>query len=673
MSNLDERYLKIGLRLGYAVLIVLAFPAAFFLHFGIASSLFLAAALLVIVERWASMREAVMEFKGRSEEAIHLTAEMASQFAEQRHASSLLQQREVKFRKAFEHAAIGMAIVSISGDILKINSALAEILGFTDEQLKATNFETLLPEYEAASYRRELSKLFYGAVESIRIEQRLLRSNGDVSWVLWTASMIPAAGDDGPQYIYQFQDINDRKRAERQIAFDALHDGLTGLPNRTLFVERLQAAFRTAQRAKEQSFAVCYIDFDRFKLVNDSFGHAVGDKLLIEVAARLRSLVPNGDTIARLGGDEFAILIENIRDAEATFSTTEAIRSELARPFDLGGQRVQSTVSIGLAMWASHYEHPESILRDADTALSHAKQAGRDRCEVFSSRMREASVRFLENETDLRGAVERGEFRPYYQPIIDLATTKLAGFEALIRWEHPERGLISPGEFIEIAEETGLIYPIGEWMLRQTCRQVAAWQQAYSEAENLWVSVNVSAKQFMQSNVEEIVSRLLEETGIQPRCLKLELTESVMAENLSHVSSVMGRLKRLGVKLCIDDFGTGYSSLSNLHLLPLDALKVDRSFVNHMAESSENREIIKTIVSLAASLNLDVIAEGVETDIQMAQLASLKCGFGQGFFFSPPVDAAAAEALIRFSRMWSVPAVSSAYTSDTIPIIETIS
>jgi diguanylate cyclase (GGDEF)-like protein/PAS domain S-box-containing protein len=555
-----------------------------------------------------------------------------------------------------------MAIVSISGDILKVNSALEIILGFSDEHLTGTNFETLLPEYEAATYRREISKLFYGTADSIQIEQRIIRESGDLSWVLWTASMIPAAGDEGPQYIFQFQDINDRKRAEGRIAFDALHDSLTGLPNRTLFVDRLQAAFRSAQRASGASFAVCYLDFDRFKLVNDSFGHGVGDKLLVEIAARLRTLIPNGDTIARLGGDEFAILVEDIGDNADPVAMTDVIRNELARPFDLGHSRVQSTVSIGVAYWSRSYELPEAILRDADTALAQAKRAGRDRCEVFSSEMREVSVKFLENETDLRGAVDRGEFRAFYQPIVDLRTARLVGFEALIRWEHPERGPISPGEFIQVAEETGLIYPIGEWMLRQTCRQLAAWQRTYVEARDLSVAVNVSAKQFMQSNVEGIVSRVIAETGIRPASLKLELTESVMAENLSHVANVMSGLKKIGVKLSIDDFGTGYSSLSNLHLLPLDTLKVDRSFVNHMDDGSENREIIKTIVSLAASLGLDVIAEGVESLQQFEQLRDLGCGYGQGFYIAPPLDAAAAETLIGFSRI--APVISPNYQPD---------
>jgi diguanylate cyclase (GGDEF)-like protein/PAS domain S-box-containing protein len=653
MFSFSKRYLTFGLRVGYVIAILSGSTAVYYAELGYASALFMSAALFVLVERWAAMREAVLELRGRSEETIHLTQAIARKFEEHKQASSALQQSEDRFRRAFDHAAIGMAIVSMSGDIIKINAAFEQLVGFTDEQLKETNFESLLPDYETASYRRETTKLFYGAAESVQIEHRLMRCNGDVAWVLWTASMIPPIDDDGPQYIFQFQDITDKKRAERRLAFDALHDALTGLPNRTLFLERLQAAFRNAQRADGVSFAVCYLDFDRFKLVNDSFGHSVGDKLLIEVAGRLRSLVPNGDGIARLGGDEFAILVENIRDADEAVETSERIRNEMARPFDLGECRIQSTVSIGIAPWSRHYDLPESLIRDADTALGEAKHAGRDRCEVFSAEMREAAVRFLENDTDMRGAAERGEFRSFFQPIVDLRTGNLAGFEALIRWEHPERGLVSPGEFVDIAEETGLIFPIGEWMLRQSCRQLSAWQAAYPEARSLWVAVNVSAKQFMQADIENIVARLIDETGISPECLKLELTETVMAGNLAHVATVMSKLKRLGVRLSIDDFGTGYSSLSNLHLLPLDTLKIDRSFVNHMNNSSENREIIKTVLSLASSLKLDVIAEGVETEEQLEQLRALGCDYGQGFFFAPPLDGPAAEALIAFSRVTS--------------------
>jgi diguanylate cyclase (GGDEF)-like protein/PAS domain S-box-containing protein len=643
-----------GLRILSVAAAISAVPIATRFGLSPATAAILFAILCFIVDRWLNTRAILSSLKGDSEEAIKLTAELTYRVARHDQDRAVIIQREDKFRRAFDHAAIGMAIVSMSGDILKVNRALAQLVGFSDSELRSTNFEALLPDTETAAYKRELTKLFYGAAESVQIEQRLLQNNGDTSWVVWTASLVPAAGDEPPQYIFQFQDITDKKRAQRRLAFDALHDALTGLPNRTLFLDRLQVAFRHAQRGAHVNFAVCYLDFDRFKLVNDSFGHAVGDQLLVEVAGRLRSMVPTGETIARLGGDEFAILIENIRDVEEAVDTSERIRSEMARPFYLGGKKVQSTVSIGIAPWMRDYDQPELLLRDADTALSHAKHAGRDRCEVFSSDMRDAALRFLENETDLRGAVERNEFLVFYQPIVALKTGELAGFEALIRWNHPERGLVSPGEFIPIAEETGLIFPIGEWMLRESCRQLAAWQRSHSEAESLWVAVNVSAKQFMQADVESSVSHVLNETGLLPGSLKLELTETAMAENLEHVAEVMKRLKALGVKLSIDDFGTGYSSLSNLHKLPLDSLKIDRSFVNHMVEGIENREIIRTIVSLAGSLGLDVVAEGVETEQQLMELRRLDCDQGQGFYFAPPLDAAAAETLIGYSRMSSV-------------------
>lgn len=673
MSLATRRVFNISVLAGYLIMIAAGICAVYFGQIGMASTLFMAAAVFVLVERWSAMRTAVNELRGRSEEAIHLTEAIRDKFEQHKQASTVLQQSEDKFRRAFDHAAIGMAIVSMSGDILKVNRSFEQIVGFSDVELTNTNFEALLPDYETASYRREIAKLFYGAAESIQIEQRLMRSNGDVAWVQWTASTIPPVADEGAQHIFQFQDITDKKRAERRLAFDALHDALTGLPNRTLFLERLQVAFRNAQRGSGISFAVCFLDFDRFKLVNDSFGHSIGDKLLVEIASRLRSLAPKGDTIARVGGDEFAILIENIEEIDDAISTAESIRNEMARPFVFGDSRIQSTVSIGLAPWSRHYEQPEMILRDADTALSEAKHAGRDRCEVFSAELREASVRFLENDTDLRGAAERGEFRAYYQPIVELKTGRLAGFESLIRWEHPSRGLVSPGEFIHIAEETGMIFTIGEWMLRQTCRQLAAWQQAYSEAKTLWVAVNVSAKQFTHADVEDLVSRLISQTGVQPGSLKLELTETAMAENLSHVANVMVKLKRLGIKLSIDDFGTGYSSLSNLHLLPLDTLKIDRSFVNHMTASSENREIIKTIASLASSLKLDIVAEGVETEEQLHQLRALGCDFGQGFYFAPPLDAPAAEALIGFSRISSINSmVESSVSNHDVTTVESL-
>jgi len=617
------RYASACLRVSSLASAFASLPFGYYVEVGTGFSLILLGALGLLFDRWLSMRYAIAELKGRSAEAVQLSRAIASRYA--RHTEEALEtrQREEKFRSAFENAAIGMAMVSASGQILKVNNALAHLIGFTDEQLKGTDFEALLPDYEKPAYNREITKIFYRAVGSIRIEQRLLRSNGETVWVIWTASLIPTAEGDTAKYIFQFQDISERKRAERTLAYDAVHDRLTGLPNRVLFLERLQTAFRNAQRRVGAHFAVCYLDFDRFKLVNDSFSHTVGDQLLIEMAARLRSVVPGGETLARLGGDEFAILIDEIEDIETAISRCEIIRNEMARPFDLDECHVQSTVSIGIAPWSPDYDRPELLLRDADTALSHAKLRGRDRYEVFCPEMRENAVRFLESEADLRAAIELNEFSVFYQPIFDLETSEIAGFEALIRWDHPRRGQVLPGEFIPIAEETGMIFPIGEWVLRDACRQMATWHSEIPGSRRLWIAVNVSAKQFMQPNLQDLVSEVLAETGLRASSLKLEITETAMAENLSHVADVMARLKKIGVRLSIDDFGTGYSSLNSIHLLPLDSLKIDRSFVNHMASTIENHEIIKTIISLAGSLNLEVIAEGVETADQVAQLKDL--------------------------------------------------
>ena len=572
--------------------------------------------------------------------------ELSHYLAEQKRTGRYLQKSEEKFRNAFDHASIGMALVSMSGKVMKTNRSLEKLIGRSGSEMIAQKFITLLPADEIDLHQRELTKLFYGAVQSTQIEQRILHKNGDVMWVLWNASLIPADAHEAAHYVFQFQDITDKKRAEHRLVHDALHDDLTGLPNRMLFVDRLQVAFRRAQRGLNINFAVCYLDFDQFKLVNDSLGHLAGDKLLVEIAGRLKHTLSAGDTVARLGGDEFAILVEEINGPDDVIPTLDRIRQEIARPFEIDGKPVYSTVSIGIAPWTRSYELPEMLLRDADTALYQAKRSGRDRYKFFSPEMHTTARESLQIETDLRNAVETGQFEAFYQPIVELEDESLAGFEALVRWNHPTRGLVSPVEFIGLAEESGLIFPIGEWMLRSACKQLSIWKSAHPEAKDIWVSVNVSAKQFIQKDLVTLVSTTLRETGLAPEALKLELTESAMAENLDYVVEVMEKLKSIGVRLSIDDFGTGYSSLSNLHRLPLNSLKIDRAFVQQMDTSSESDEIIRTIVSLARSLDLKVIAEGLESREQLAKLRTLECQMGQGYYYSRPLDAAAAEAYI---------------------------
>ena len=572
--------------------------------------------------------------------------ELTLYVAEQDRVKRELKTSADKFRNAFDHASIGMALVSTSGNILKVNRAFADMLGIAEAELVSQEFAAWMPEDEIALHKRELTKLFYGVVPSTQIEHRIYHKNRSELWVLWSASLNGGDSDEAAHYIYQFQDVTDKKRAEQRMVHDALHDGLTGLPNKMLFDDRLQVAFRRAQRGFNINFAVCYLDFDRFKLVNDSYGHATGDKLLIEIATRLNGILRIGDTVARLGGDEFALLIEDITDIEEIAPMLEAIREEISRPFRIDSNQVYSTVSIGVAPWVRDYERPELMLRDADTALYQAKRAGRNRYQFFSQEMHTTTVRHLQIANELRDAVRGNQLRAFYQPIVDIDSGVLAGFEALVRWDHPRRGLVSPSEFIPVAEENGLISQIGEWMLRESCRQLSVWREAHAGSDDIWVSVNVSAMQFVDVDLVALVESALSDSCLPAELLKIELTETAMAENLDHIVGVMQRLKEIGVRMSIDDFGTGYSSLSNLHRLPLDSLKIDRAFVTQMDESGESDEIIRTIVALARSLDLEVIAEGIETKQQLNQLRMLECQMGQGYYYSRPLDAAAAEAYL---------------------------
>ena len=447
------------------------------------------------------------------------------------------------------------------------------------------------------------------------------------------------------------KEITSRKRLESQLLHNAFHDVLTGLPNRALFMDRLSRAIARTQRHDEYLFAVLFLDLDRFKLINDSLGHMVGDELLQSIAQRLSGCVRAGDTIARLGGDEFVILLEDIQDLSDATYIAERIQKELTLPFNVCGHEVFTAVSIGIVLSpktaneTESYDQPENLLRDADTAMYRAKALGRARYEVFDTAMHTQSLARLQLETDLRRALERQEFQLHYQPIVSLKTGKLNGFEALVRWQHPRKGLVSPAEFIPVAEETGLIVPIGQWVIAEACKQMSAWQVRFPASRSLTISVNLSAKQFAQPDLIKQIAQILHETNLDAQSLKLEITESVLMEAES-VTTVLLQLKALGVSLSIDDFGTGYSSLSYLHRFPIDTLKIDRSFVSRMGNDSENSNIIQAIVTLAHVLDIDVIAEGVETVEQQAQLSALQCKYAQGYLFSKPLDSETAGALI---------------------------
>src|ERR1051325_5917863 len=416
----------------------------------------------------------------------------------------------------------------------------------------------------------------------------------------------------------------------------AFHDSLTGLPNRAMFTELLKAEIESSKRHADHMFAVLFLDLDRFKNINDSLGHTHGDLLLVAFAERLERTLRPIDTLARFGGDEFAILLSGMTDATDAVRVAQRIQDELSQPFVLDKNSAFATASIGIALSSSGYDRADDILRDADIAMYRAKENGKARYEVFDHGMHARAVSRLQLESDLRQAIERNEFCVYYQPIVSLQTGRLAGFEALVRWNHPRRGLVSPADFIPVAEETGLIVPIGEWVLNEACARVRQWQIDSPSHRSLSLSVNLSARQVAQPDLLNRIKEALENSKLNSHCLKLEITESVVMENAEAAAQMFKQLRSLGVQLSIDDFGTGYSSLSYLHRFPLNYLKIDRSFVSRLTTDNDNA-IVRTISTLARNLGMEVIAEGIETEEQFQQLKMLGCEYGQGFLFSRPV------------------------------------
>lgn len=596
------------------------------------------------------------------EAAERHVAELSHHIAEQDRIRKALEESEDHYRSAFEHfqsafdQAAGMALVAPDGRWLQVNHSLSEILGYSEGELLSGSIQDFVHADDLAAILINVDKLVTKQITTCQMEQRYVHKLGQTVWVLLSLSLVRAHRKESSHLIFQIQDITEHKRAEERLIHDAFHDGLTGLPNRALFMDHLKHAVELAKRNDEHSFTVLFLDLDRFKVINDSLGHLVGDQLLVRIARRLETCVRSIDTVARLGGDEFTVLLEDLKSPAEAMEIVERIQRELSMPFKLGLQEVFTTASIGVAPSTSGYDRAEDILRDADTAMYRAKLLGKARHEIFNKGMHAHAMNLLHIETDLRRVIERNELRLHYQPIVSLATEKIIGFEALVRWQHSERGLVSPEDFIPIAEETGLIIPIGQWVLVEACRQMRAWHQEFPSESPLFISVNLSAKQFTQPNLLEQIKEALRVTGLDPHSLKLEITESVVMEKMEAVTETLRQLKALGVELSIDDFGTGYSSLSYLHRLPIDTLKIDRSFVSQMSQKGENREIVRTIITLAQSLGLKVVAEGIETSEQMAQLRRLKCEGGQGFLFSRPVEAqAASELLARRSLQRTFP------------------
>jgi len=543
----------------------------------------------------------------------------------------------------FESAPIGIHWTTPDGTILRANRAELEMLGYGHEEFVGHNIAEfhVLPEMLAEIRRRVAGG---GAAQSV--EGQLRHKDGTVRHVLISANAL----FDGERLVTMrsvTRDVTERKVAEERLVRDALRDALTHLPNRAFFVERVGHAIRRLHRDTDYRFAVVFLDFDDFKLVNDSLGHAAGDEMLVQVAARLQAFVRPGDVVARFGGDEFTLLLEDVGGIAALEGTARRIISCLAAPFVVDGREIFASASVGVAAGDGSYERPDDLLRDADIAMYRAKAQGRARFQLFDVAMRDSARERFGLESDLRSALERHELRLVYQPIIALASGRVRALEALLRWDHPTQGEIQPLHFVPLAERTGLIVPIGAWVLRAACQQARQWQEAIPHAAPVRISVNLSGIQLDDPRLADDVQAALRETGLDPRSLGLEITESVLVENEETSIAILERLRRLNVEVHMDDFGTGYSSLSRLPRFPIDMIKIDRSFVHRMGARHTDLEIVRSIVELAKNVGLGVVAEGVETSAQLERLRALGCEFGQGFHFARPLDTKSAGALLE--------------------------
>ncbi|MDQ3908701.1 MAG: EAL domain-containing protein, partial [Acidobacteriota bacterium] len=572
---------------------------------------------------------------------------IARDVTERKRSEEALRQSEERYRELFENANDIVYTHDLYGNFTSLNKTGERVTGYTRAEACRMNIaDVVAPDHFGRARQMLANKR--GGEGATRYELEIIAKDGrrvplEISTRVFCRDGEPA----GVQGIAR--DITERRQAEQALRHIAFHDALTGLPNRALFTQQLHVAVEGAKRGDGHGlFAVLFIDLDRFKVINDSLGHPLGDKLLVALARRLEGGLRGGDTVARLGGDEFAILLNDLEKPEDALRVADRVLSEIAQPFQLGGHEVFTAASIGIALSTSGYTNEEEVLRDADTVMYRAKAQGAARYEVFDQRMHARVVSQLKLENDLRRAVERKEFRLHYQPIVSMESGRVTGFEALVRWHHPERGLVSPGEFIPVAEETGLIVPLGLWVLEAACRQMRAWHDLSPHNRALKLSVNLSGRQFAQADLLDQITRVLAETRLDPRCLQLEITESVVMDNAKAIIALMGKLRALGLELAIDDFGTGYSSLSYLQRFPIHTLKIDRSFISERGEDDEdNAEIVRTIILLARNMGKEVVAEGVETEEQFARLRDLECAYGQGYLFSRPQDAAATERLLR--------------------------
>ena len=557
----------------------------------------------------------------------------------QRSAQRIREEAETGFETAFEQAALGAVIADLEGYPTRVNPAYCALLGRPAAILTGRRWTDSYHPEEIPLRQVVLARLAAGH-DTYQGERRYLRPDGSLVWALVNATLV-RDGDAQPNYLFmQFQDITDRKAMEEQLGHQLLHDELTGLPSRALLHDRLLHGLAGAKQRGKQ-LAVMFLDLDRLKTVNDVFGHAYGDDLLRYASDRIAGAIRPGDTVARFGGDEFVITCEDVSVAEAEH-LAERVLASLMEPCEIRGRTVAVAASIGLAM-AERGATPASLLRDSDAAMYRAKERGRGRVELFDDVLRAAAEERRATAVDLRLALERDEFVVHFQPVVDLATGDVVSAEALVRWNHPDRGVVGPDQFIPLAEDSGLIVPIGAWVLEESCRQLRKWQEM---VPSISVAVNLSVRQVTTPGVVELIDDILRRTGVRPGDLCLELTESVFMDDVDYFGRTLAKLKALGVRLAIDDFGTGYSSLSYLKRFPIDTVKVDRAFVEGLGTDPNDSAIVAAIVAMADALKLEVVAEGIETREQFVGLKTLRCGRAQGFYLARPMSAEAMTQLV---------------------------
>ncbi len=579
---------------------------------------------------------------------VELIVACGNDITDRRGVELKLRESEERYALAVRGANDGLWDWDLKSDRLHLSSRWRAMLGLGDGEAAESPdywFARIHPE-DLNRLRQAIEAHLDGFTPHVEVEHRVQHHAGHWRWMLARGLAIRDAAGAPYRMAGSLTDITDRKSAEEKLVRDALYDSLTGLANRVLLLQRLQHTLDRSHRREKLHFALLFLDLDRFKVINDGLGHVVGDQLLCEFARRLGTCVRPADTVARLGGDEFVILLEDIVDDTDASRVAERIHETLKTPFVLDDHEVFTTTSIGIAPGSPRYRNVQDLLRDADAAMYRAKALGKSRHEMFDAAMHEKAMEVLKLETDLRRAIERQEFLLHYQPIVSLADGSLRGFEALVRWRHPDRGMVSPAVFIPMMEETGLIVPLGAWVIQEACRQLKVWQDRFSQFSSLGVSINVSGKQFAKADLVAEVGTALRETNLPGKCVTLEITESVMMTNADAAAATLRELRARGANISVDDFGVGYSSLSQLHRFPIDALKIDRSFLQRIGGEERDAEIIRTIVTLAHNLNLSVTAEGIETPLQLERLRALGCESGQGYLFAKPLSVEQVDAML---------------------------